>query len=630
MLTSIRSAFEKGFMRFLLIALMGLLVISFAIWGIGDVLRTGNKNIVATVGSTQISLQEYQAQYQREMRLMAKQAQRPITEAELKQMGFDKLVLNKLVTDALLDEKVKALKLDINEQAVAERVRNGAIFKGASGKFDPSRFAEMMRDLGYNETEYLKLEKKLALRQHVASSVVGLTTAPSSVLNALHTYNTQSRVVQYVVVTSAQAGVLNAPKEEDLKNFYEQYKPLFTAPEYRAATVIAATPNVLKDALNIKDEELKANYERIKANLTTSEKRTFERVRFDSVEKANEAFKDGITFDAYVKAQNLTPEQIAFGTHEKAGMIDKAVADAGFALLKDGVSKPITTSFGTIVLRAKDIQASVTTPFDEIKNELRNEMVRERSRNVIYDIQDKIDKERASGLPLADIADKLKLSFSKIAAIDATGRDKNGISITLEGADLTVKEIFDAGINVEREPLQLKEQGGTVWVEVSAITPNRQKPLEEVLQEATSRYMEVQIATQLKAKAADIVKQVEGGKSLVEASGLTPVTSKPLTRYAQDAVWGQASLNNMFIAPKDKPATTSANDVVEQIVYIVKDIVNLPFDANSKDNIDLSKQLLKTYEDDMLTQFVASLRKEYKVSVDEVMFKRAAGGKAEN
>ena len=45
--------------------LLGIMVLSFALWGVGDILNSGNAQLAAKVGSQKITLDEFYFEFQR-------------------------------------------------------------------------------------------------------------------------------------------------------------------------------------------------------------------------------------------------------------------------------------------------------------------------------------------------------------------------------------------------------------------------------------------------------------------------------------------------------------------------------------------------------------------------------------
>src|SRR3954469_8128060 len=89
--------------------LMGLLVVSFGIWGIADVFRGFTTGELARVGSRKISVDEAQNLYRERLRFYSQQTGKAITPEEARRLGIDRLVLSELLRDAALDEEAARL-----------------------------------------------------------------------------------------------------------------------------------------------------------------------------------------------------------------------------------------------------------------------------------------------------------------------------------------------------------------------------------------------------------------------------------------------------------------------------------------------------------------------------------------
>ena len=79
MMQGIRKA-GQGLLGKIVIAIMfGFLIISFAIWGVGDIFRGYGRNEVAKVGKTEIGLEQMRTAYQNEIQNLIRQQRRQIS-----------------------------------------------------------------------------------------------------------------------------------------------------------------------------------------------------------------------------------------------------------------------------------------------------------------------------------------------------------------------------------------------------------------------------------------------------------------------------------------------------------------------------------------------------------------------
>src|SRR6476469_5667214 len=94
MMEGLRKAGQSWLGRIVVTIMYGFLILSFAIWGIGDMLRQTGRQVVAKVGSTEISAVAFRDAYQTELQSLSRRARRPITNEEARAYGLDRQVLN--------------------------------------------------------------------------------------------------------------------------------------------------------------------------------------------------------------------------------------------------------------------------------------------------------------------------------------------------------------------------------------------------------------------------------------------------------------------------------------------------------------------------------------------------------
>ena len=77
---------------------------------------------------------------------------------------------------------------------------------------------------------------------------------------------------------------------------------------------------------------------------------------------------------------------------------------------------------------------------------------------------------------------------------------------------------FAAEVGGENEPLRVPNNGGYVWFDVDAITPARDRPLDEVKDQVEARWRDDEIATRLKTKATEMLDKLKAGTSFADVA----------------------------------------------------------------------------------------------------------------
>src|SRR6516162_6485575 len=160
MLRGLHKASSTWLGKAVMAVVMGFLVISFAIWGIGDIFRGFGRNAVATIGDTEISVEQFRQFYNDRLQQLGRQLGRPITPDDARARGLDRQILGQLVAETTLDEEAKKLRLGVSEADIAKRITADPSFRGPSGQFDRNRFEQLIRQAGFTETRFVADQRR--------------------------------------------------------------------------------------------------------------------------------------------------------------------------------------------------------------------------------------------------------------------------------------------------------------------------------------------------------------------------------------------------------------------------------------------------------------------------------------
>ena len=509
---------RKGAGRLFGMILMGLLVLSFGIWGIADVFRNYGSQTLIKVGNTEITPRDYMRAQQEMLRAMSAQAGRSLSLQEARAMGLDSRVLERLIGGAAVDTHAHDLGLGISEQALLDQIMQDPNFKDPTGNFNPAAFQQALRNIGVTEQGYLASQRETNLRRQILTTIGKAGNTPDVLVTALNRYNGETRTLRFVLVADNAAGSVGDPTDDDLKRYYDNHHSTFTQPEFRKVGILAVTPESVKDQVKISDEDIKAAYEASKDTLGTPEKRHVQQIAFPDLSAANAAYQklqSGTDFAAIAKEQGLSEADMDLGTITRSQLADPAVADAAFALELNKVSEPVTGKLGTVVLlRVTEITPGKVPSFDDAKADIEMKILKDRASGAIFELHDKIEDQLASGAKLSEIADKLKLTYQTIDEVDRQGRKPDGTNVTLPAQKDVLNAIFATDTGVENDPIDAKDEG-IVWYEVLGVVPEQLKPFEQVKDEVAKDWHIEEERTKVAKYAQELVSSLSGGsKSL--------------------------------------------------------------------------------------------------------------------
>jgi peptidyl-prolyl cis-trans isomerase D len=635
MLRGIRTASANWLGKLVMGVVVGFLALSFAIWGIGDIFRGFGTSALATVGSTDITSEQFRQVYNERLQQISTQLGRPIPPDQVRALGLDRQILGQMIGEVALDEWGRRMGLGITDAEVARLIRTFPAFQGPDGKFDHALFLARVRNAGYTEPRFVNEQRRLMIRSHLTETIGGVTSAPKTFLDAVNSFQNEQRSIEYVTLGPAQAGEIAPPTPEDLAGYFEARKTLFRAPEYRKLILLRLSQDDLMKWATVSDADARAFYEARRSRYTTPGRRHLQQIVFpsaDEAKRAKERIDAGTSFLDIAKERGLSEQDIDLGFVARGALATApAVAEAAFSLPEGAVSGPVQSRLGTALIRIVKAEADSVKPFEEVQEEIRTEMARDRSRAEMTEKHDKIEDERAGGANLTEVAQKVGLTPLTIEAVDRSGRDPSGAVVPLLPAGIDVlTPAFATGKGVEADAIRL-EGGGYLWFEVADITPSKERTLEEVKDRVEARWRDDQIGERLRKKSAEMLERLKAGEAfgaVAAANDLKVETASDLRRNARADNLSPAAIAIVFRTPKDTVAGADGMSASERLVLRVTDIKVPPVEAEAPDVQQLEQTIRNALSEDLLRQYIVYVERTLGTRINADALRRVVGGEA--
>jgi peptidyl-prolyl cis-trans isomerase D len=630
MLESMRKAAQGVVGKAIMTVVMGLIIVSFVIWGVGDMLRGFTASTVASVGSAKISEQEYRSSYQRTIQQYQRRLRQPFTNEQARAIGLDREVLQRLLSESAIDEEARKLGLNVSDEALRAMIETNPNFRNKSGVFDPQLFAEALRNNDMNEPMFVTDLRKTALRQFIVAALTAGITAPKAGTKAEADVRDQTRSIDYFILPASAAGAIAPPSEEALKAFFNDRKSSYRAPEYRAIDVVALDPQTLANPADVSDADGEAAYDKVAGKdprYGSPEKRDLQQILFPSEGEADAAaarIKAGASFDDIVKERSLKPEQTDIGETTKAAMIDKDEAEAVFALPQGGVSGVLKSEFGPVIIRIKGVTPSAVKPYAEVADEIKRQISASRAGDKIQAVHDKIEDARVSGKPLAEAAIDAGLTAQTVPAVDVQGRDPGGAEVNLpDKADL-LRAVFASDVGLDEAPLQTKGNG-FVWFSVAKIEPAHDRSFNDAKAEVEAQWRAEEVDKALAARSDDLVKQLRGGGTIADlAKGAGAELKTAADIHRDDKDLPESVTAAIFREPADGEGAAAAPG--GRAVFKITSDKTPPVDFVDPRVKDMAQKLDAAQRDSLLEQYVEALRRSLGVVVHPEILQSAEGG----
>jgi peptidyl-prolyl cis-trans isomerase D len=630
MLRGLRKASSNWLGKVVMAAVVGFLIISFGIWGIGDIFRGFSGSAVAKVGRSELSAKEFSARYNERLQQIGRQLGRPITPSLAQAFGIEQQVLGQFISDMALDERARQLRLGLSNDEIAKQVTSNPAFQ-VNGQFDQSMFVARLRNAGYTEQRFVSELRRDGVRRQIEGAITSGLTPPKVAAQAVDQARGEERSIDYVQLDASKVGEIPAPTPEQVASYFDEHKFAFQAPEYRKIQLLVVSQAEIASTIEVSEEDAKRIYQERIRQYGTPERRHVTQISFaraDEAKKASERIAGGLSFDDLAKEPDVANHVVDLGTVAKTdiGGINPAVADAAFGLAEGAVSGPVTGRFGTVLLRVSKIEPAKTKPFADVEADLKRDVAAERAKAEANKIRDKIDEEVGGAERLEDIAAKLNLKLRTIEAIDRSGRMPTGEPVAdLPAGTEVITTAFGADVGTGNDPVTLPA-GGFVWYDVINITPARERSLDEVKDKVEAAFRADETTRRLNAKTAELVGKLKSGASLNDvaaAEGLKVETKSGLKRQGQQMP--ERVIAAVFRLGKDQVGSANGQNATDRVIFRVTDVKVPAFEPDSTATAQVIEQMKKSYNDDLLNQYVARVQNDLGTDINQKALAQATG-----
>jgi peptidyl-prolyl cis-trans isomerase D len=629
MLRGMRKASSNWVGKTIMSVVMGVLIISFGVWGIGDIFRGFGRSTLATIGHIEISTEQFRQTYNDRLQQIGRQFGKPLTPDQARAFGVDRQVLQQVVAEAALDADARRLGLGQSDATTMKTIFDDPNFKGVGGKFDPQRFQQVIRQFGYSEQRYIAEQRRVALRRQIAGTITAGLEPSSVLLRATTQFVSEERSIDYLKLTEAQVGTVEPPSSEALTSYYEDHKAQFRAPEYRKVSFAVVNPESLAKWTEVSDAEAQKAFAQQRDKLSTPEKREIQQIAFPNAADAAAArakLGDGQSFEDLAKQRDLKPADTDLGLVTKADLLDPLVASAAFALPLKEVSQPVQGQFGTVLLRVTRIEPGVQADYAGVADQIKREIALGQARAKVQELHDKMEDARGGGASVVDAAKQFGLEAVTVDAVDRSGRAPDGQPAAAIPQDLPLStSVFNSDVGVDNDALSYRN--GYVWYDVLGIIPSHERSLDEVKDQVAARWRAEQITGRLRTMAAEMVQKLgsDGKLADVAPAGVSVQTATGLKREDSASTLPASLLTAVYRTPKDGFGQTEGAGGAEWFVYRVTGTTVPPVELNSPDVARLKDNLAKRMNDEQIGEYVAWLENEIGTKINQDAVAQATG-----
>ncbi|MEE2997477.1 MAG: peptidyl-prolyl cis-trans isomerase [Pseudomonadota bacterium] len=614
---------KKGIGKYVMIVLASLLILSFAVWGLGDMAGViSNPNEIATVGKTKITQREFQAQFRREMDRIRAQVGN-IDSEQARNFGVADSTVNGLISKRLVVLQAADLGLLISDEQVIKRIRQQPAFRNSLGQFDRAVFQTTLANNGLSEDMYVSTLRQETQQNYIGGTITTGVEAPPNLINTVYQYRNERRIAEIVRTKRPAAGSAPSPNETQLVEFLDKNFSGFMAPEFRRLSILYLDPAEVAKELSPSEESVRTEYEDRLPSLSVPERRQMEQILLRDEETSNKAYaklKEGRTFVSVAReVSEKSEEQIKLGLVVRSEMLP-VLADAAFALENKQFTKPVKSPLGWHIIRVTEIKPGRKPKFEEVRKQISDDLARDLALDDLVKRANQVEDALAGGGSIDDAANDVGAKVLKTAYVDRTGKLRTGSNQPGLPSDERFSQVAFTLNKGESSDLLETSNGGYFMVRVDDIVKAARQTIDDVRPEVRKAWKADWLDNRARKAALEIRDATKAGKPLASAAAkrnLTVEDSKPVSRFISGSSSSippsviqalfKAKVGNVVMGP------TSDGYAVARL----KEIQPASSTTNDSDLKQLKETLSSAIANDLLQEYTRALRDEYSVSVNQ-------------
>lgn len=554
---------EKS-VRYILGFVLGLVALSMVITlvpGYSGLVGGGasNPQIVAEIGDEALTVMDVRRIVDREMR--GGSIQRGMESI------YIPMFVKQIVADRALAFQAKQMGFKLSEEELSKTIASliPQLFD-SNGKFvGRETYGAFLAQQNISIPEFESSVEKQALATKLISlAMEGVVVTPAEVEEEFRTGNEKVKVSFFVLGPDkfrAQA----SPSEQEMREFYERSKGSYMSAEKRGYLIFGIDEPTIARTFNASDATLQAAYmqqqerfktpERVEARhilLMTTDKPAAEVEKLKA--KAQDLLKklrSGGDFAQLAKDNSEDP-----GSSIKGGDLGWLVRGqtvpefekTAFSIQPGQISDVVTTQYGFHIIQVMKKEQARLRPFEEVKDELRQDLARDQVYNRMQTLATEI---RTALIRSAAEAEKIArdngIAFARVEAA-GQGDPLPEVGVSADFTD-AVKSLPQGGVS-SIVPIG---DNKLVVAQVTAIIPPRQATFEEVSGEIRAQLTEMRVQNLMQDKVKELEARLKENPDIAAAAklaGVSITTSDAVARGGQIEGIGPAiQIEDAFKSP---------------------------------------------------------------------------------
>lgn len=515
--------------NFLVTILIGLLVVAFAVWGVNDVFTPNSRDAVVAVGDKEVSRQDFEVQFTRELRAIARERGEGLSNEEAYQQGLHNQVLSRMVTDAVISLDADQLGIGVNRRDARNAVKQIEVFQNElTGEFSEEKLDQILGQNGISRADFERDTLRDLRRRQTVPAIIGGVEAPAEFAANYYNFVTEQRKATILEINRNAVDPIADPDDETLKAYIDKNARSYMSPEYRSVIMIRLEPTDFTNDLSATEEELQDAFQYAIELGEIGAPETRDVVLITAPDESSAAAAAtrliaGEDADLVASGLGLVEPDIYTAVGPNS-IFEPESAKTAFEL-KQGEAKAILGSLGNwVAVYVPNITAADIPDYDAEKETLKTTLLRAKAQDALYDVTGEIENLALEGKTIEEIASELGLSLAEFDYFDRTGTTQDGLSLSgftgLPGVaadDTILRQVFTSDLGFETDLFET-QTGGYVTLRVEDIIDTTPRSFDDVKAQAVTLWRAERLNEALTKLSIELTAQIRAGQSLEDVA----------------------------------------------------------------------------------------------------------------
>jgi peptidyl-prolyl cis-trans isomerase D len=550
-------------------AIVILITIPFALWGIQSYLGVGGEPVVAKVNGTEITERQFNGNVQRTRMQLRERLGAAYDPAVFGGERLREQVLDGMIREAVLLDASLDMGLRVSDRVLQQQILSEPAFQ-RDGTFDKDTYERILRLQGLTPSRYEDQLRRSLLSTQLRRAVVDTAFVTPGALAESTRLLRQQRELSYVLLPRDGLMPDEPPSDTEIQAYYDEHRDAFETPEQvRVSYILLDAEKLGGPGQELGDDELRARYEERIDEFVEPEQRRIRHILLtvpadadadaaEGVKRTAAELRDrilgGEPFADVAADASEDPASAANGGDlglVARGIMDPAFEAAAFDLAPDVVSEPVRSRFGYHLIEVTEVVGGDAKPFDEVRDQLAREAATGESEAIFFDLADRLaNLTYETPDSLVPAAEALDMEVQTSDWFDRGGGDGIFAEPKIVGAAFS-EDVLTLGNNSElMEPDRDKMQA--IVLRVDEHRPASLQPLDDV-RDRVVELLQQRKASEAAAEAAQaMVRELESGNELAETAGDFELQTPGLVGRNEPNV-PQAVLSLAFEMPRPAP-----------------------------------------------------------------------------